>query len=296
MLSSGHNAPMTAGIHLNLDNAWDASRFAMRTGDALAWGPRLRYTASEKELAQGLEHLSWLARDERFILYGSGDFHHLAGWFLRRAIQRTAAKNVILVSFDNHPDWDLRPPRWGCGGWINRALETNGVARASVWGCGNFELAFPSRLFRNTRALDLGRLEVHAWKERQSAAVARLFNCMTSENWRDRFLAFARTLVGANVYITIDMDTLHSNDALTNWEHGLFSMGDLTWALDTLRHHARIIGGDLCGAYSPPLYARPWQRFIGNFDHPKLPPRNLAESQAINHPSLDALWPALVGS
>ena len=51
-----------------------------------------------------------------------------------------------LVSFDNHPDWDIKPPYWSCGGWAARTLYTSRVERVSVWGCGNFELRWPSRL------------------------------------------------------------------------------------------------------------------------------------------------------
>ena len=46
----------------------------------------------------------------RFVLYGSGDFHHLTALWIRRV-----AVPVVVVSFDNHPDWDVRPPRWCCG-------------------------------------------------------------------------------------------------------------------------------------------------------------------------------------
>src|SRR4051812_34216774 len=108
----------------------------MESVDARAWGARVRYFASERLLAEFFR--SVLVGLPRFVLYGSGDFHHLAGWLLRRV-----EGPVTLVSFDNHPDWDVRPPRWGCGGWVNRALQLANVSKASVWGCGNSELDWP---------------------------------------------------------------------------------------------------------------------------------------------------------
>jgi hypothetical protein len=48
---------------------------------------------------------------------------------------------------------------------------------------------------------------------------------------------------------------------VTNWESGRFSVADLQWALGKLRESCRIVGGDICGAYSPPKYARRKQRF-----------------------------------
>ena len=46
------------------------------------------------------------------------------------------------------------------------ALELANVKQADVWGCGNFELAMPARLFANHRALRANRLRVHPWAER----------------------------------------------------------------------------------------------------------------------------------
>jgi hypothetical protein len=53
------------------------------------------------------------------------------------------------------------------------------------------------------------------------------------------------------------------------------------------------VGGDICGAYSPPVYARRKQRFVAEMDHPKLPPPDLEAAQAINLRALNALWPIL---
>ena len=201
-----------------------------------------------------------------------------------------------LVSFDNHPDWDIRPPYWSCGGWAARTLKTGRVNRVSVWGCGNFELQWPSRLFADWRAMKAGTFEIHAWAERQPPAVQKRFNCMTRDNWRERFSQFARSLAGQPVYVTIDMDCLRREEAITNWENGLFTADDVAWAVGLLRQHANLVGGDLCGACSVPEYERFGQRFAGKWDHPKLPLPDLAEAAKINLMSLQTIWPALVGS
>ena len=240
---------MPAGLCLNFDDAWDVARLPMPVIDVRAWGPLLRYTAPDalyrRALAQFHPHL----QDAPFVLYGSGDFHHLAAGFLRACLDRNPpCQAITLVSFDNHPDWDIRPPHWGCGGWVNRALELPQVRKAAVWGCGNFELAFPSRLFRNRRALAEGRLEVHAWAQRQSPATARRFNCMTADNWPNRFSRFAKGLSGEPIYVTIDMDCLRSDDAVTNWESGVSSRRTSPGRWRTSRLDRAILGGDLCGA------------------------------------------------
>src|SRR5438445_12301222 len=177
--------------HLNLDDAWRNEPFALPVVDARAWGPQLRFSAPPRLIAEFYrEHETNLAVP--FLLYGSGDFHYLTALRLRRV-----AELVVLVSFDNHPDWDVRPPKWGCGGWVNRALELPHVQKVCVWGCGNFELEWPSRLFASRRALRSGRLEVHPWRERVKVRTAKRFDAMTRENWRDHFEMFVASLGGA---------------------------------------------------------------------------------------------------
>jgi hypothetical protein len=273
-------------IHLNLDNAWPANPLGLATTDALAWGPRIRYFASEKLLNAFDDAI--LNRFPPFVLYGSGDFHHLAARLLRRI-----DKPVTLISFDNHPDFDIRPPRWACGGWVNRALELPNVQHVAVWGCGNFELNFPSILFANRGALKSRRIELHPWAERFSEKVQKRVTCMTRDTWRDPFEQFAKRLAGASLYVTIDLDCLRAEEASTNWENGLFTADDIAWALQTLRTHCPIVAGDLCGAYSPPKLERWTQRLASKWDHPRLPPVPNEESTRRSLEALKAIWPAL---
>src|SRR5437867_12387749 len=120
---------MPAGefAHLNLDDAWPAGALAMETIDARCWGPRLRLLARQGDIDSFCE--AFANQLQPFTLYGSGDFHHLTAVLLRRF-----TGPLVVVCFDNHPDWDVRPPRWSCGGWVNRALDLPNVRTVSVWG------------------------------------------------------------------------------------------------------------------------------------------------------------------
>ena len=226
-----------------------------------------------------------------FTLYGSGEFHHLSALWLRQFHDP-----IVLVSFDNHPDWDVRPPHWGCGGWVNRALALPHVQFASVWGCGNFEFNWPHRMFGNRRAVADGRLTAHVWKERMNEKVRERWPVISRGDWREKFMAFAAKLGGRKVYVTIDTDCLRIEDAVTNWEQGLFTAEDVAAALGNLRTSgAQIIGGDICGAWSQPEYARWKQKFAANFDRPKLGVIDPAQAREVNERSLAILWPALIG-
>jgi arginase family enzyme len=273
------------GAYLDLDGAWDAPRY-LPTVDARGWGPRLRYLTRTTDIEAFAAEIATSLPP--FVLYGSGDFHHLTAVLVSRA-----QGPLTIVCFDNHPDWDRRPPRWACGGWVNRALELPHVQRVSVWGCGNFELAFPSRLFGNRSALRSGQLEVHAWAERQPPSVQRLFPSMTRADWRQSFSDFCARLAGQNVYVTVDLDCLRAEEAATNWESGLFSAADVAWAIAELRRHAPIVAGDVCGAYSAPICARRFQRFASWWDHPRLTLG--ANARDTNLRSLGVIWPALLG-
>ena len=278
---------MARAIHLNLDNAWPARALPIETLDATSWGPQLRFSAPARLIEQF--YREYAARVAPFIVYGSGDFHHLSALWARRLVEP-----FVLVSFDNHPDWDVRPPRWGCGGWVNRALELPNVKKVSVWGCGNFECWWPRQFFGNRRAEREGRLEVHPWADDRSASEQNRPGAILRSKWREHFGRFVNELGESNVYVTIDLDCLRAEDAVANWESGRFMLEDVAWALTQLRAaRTRILAGDICGAYSSPKYARGKQRFAAEMDHPKLAQPNLEAAGQINLRAFHALWPIL---
>jgi arginase family enzyme len=224
-----------------------------------------------------------------FTLFGSGDFHHLSALWTRQFTEPFS-----IISFDNHPDWDIRPPRWSCGAWVNRALENPPVEGIAIWGCGSFECHFPARLLGNRRAAEAGRLLVHPWKQKGRNYPSWL-HPVQEATWKDDFERELERHAGGRIYVTIDLDCLRPEEAFTNWEQGRFSMDDVVWALGAIRKKAQIMGGDLCGAWSPPVYQLSFQKWAGWFDHPKVaePDRKL---RTVRHRDLfRRLWPALTG-
>ncbi len=272
-------------LHLDLDGAWPAFG-DVPVRDLREWGPRLRFSAPPRVVEEFDRALG--GELPPFLVYGSGDFHHLSALWVRRRPELTT-----LISFDNHPDWDVRPPRWGCGGWVNRALDRPQVRKVSLWGCGNFECWWPARLFGNWRAEKSSRLEVHPWADGRPARDQARRGAILRENWREKFAEFVRQLGATPVYVTIDLDCLREETAATNWENGRFTVEDLLWALGLLGEGNRIQAGDICGAWSPASFARRKQRFASEMDHPKLPPRSLEETWRVNLPTLARLLPAL---
>ncbi|SEL02861.1 hypothetical protein [Nitrosovibrio tenuis] len=278
-------------IHLDLDGELTATAATLQLPsiNLRNWGPRLRFSTTVDEIerfqAEITPHLC------PFTLYGSGDFHHLSAIWMRRI-----REPVSLLSFDNHPDWDIRPPRWGCGGWVNRALESPWVEAAQVWGCGNFELNWPHNLFAPRNSLQSGRLQIFSWRERYPKLSLCREGSISRENWRDTFLQHLSRWQRRSVYITIDLDCLNAEEFRSNWEHGLFTVDDLAWAIMQVRQNTTLIGGDMCGAYSAPAYSRLTQRIASTFDHPQLPASSISEAIKNNHKAILKLWPLLAGT
>jgi len=277
---------MNRTMYLNLDDAWFDEPNGVTTLDAREWGPQLRFSAPSRVVEKFYgEYESQVAP---FLLYGSGDFHYLTALWIRRV-----NSPLMVVSFDNHPDWDVRPPKWCCGGWVNRALELSHVRRVSVWGCGNFECWWPHQIFGNRRAERAGILEVHPWADQRPAKDRERRGAILRDNWRVSFERFLQSLDDTPVYVTIDLDCLCAEDAVTNWENGRFTILDLEWALAKLRESCRIVAGDICGAYSPPVYARLKQRLASEFDHPKLRLPSPEQISRVNCAALQKIWALL---
>jgi hypothetical protein len=275
---------------IDLDGAWPAGTAAIsQIQNWRSWGPQLRYCAPTRLINTFWEEIG--SRLTPYTLYGSGDFHHLTGLWIRQV-----REPFILVSFDNHPDWDTRPPSWCCGTWMNRALESTPITRAAIWGCANFELNAPHRWFANHAALRSGKLEVWPWIERLDKSARRRWTGMSAENWRRKFGQFVDTLKGRHVYITVDLDCLTAEEAVTDWEQGLFSANDLVWAIGQIRLGSLVVGGDICGAHSPADYTRWTQQRTAQIDHPKKPSPDRAFASEQNRKTVERIWPALIGS
>ncbi len=137
---------------------------------------------------------------------------------------------------------------------------------------------------------------MHPWADDRPVKDRQRKGAILRDNWREHFEQFLKTSRGENVYVTIDLDCLHADEAVTNWEAGRFTILDLEWALGKLRESSQIIGGDICGAYSKPKYARFKQRFAAEFDHPKIRLPDDDNIRAINLAALEKLWPPLAGA
>jgi hypothetical protein len=154
-------------------------------------------------------------------LLGPGEYHYLTRLLLERV-----AEPFALVLIDNHAD--ASGADWGrgtlrCDGWVPRPGE-------------------------------LGMLQKVAWigVSEQADAVAAL-------GWGERgwLLPDARSAARLGpwlghlpLYVSVDKDVLHPDDATTHWSHGTMGLEELCGVLEELLRGRRLVGADLTGELS----------------------------------------------
>jgi arginase family enzyme len=240
-------------------------------------GPALRLWSRKTHIGEARARLAATGDPRPSITFlGSGDFHHLAALLIEQINEP-----FTVLHFDNHPDWVRLAPRWHCGSWVNRVLESPKVQRVVTIGPCSDDLVDPGRKGGNLPALDAGRLVLFPWQHVPSRA--RRVADGPGHAWRDghihwrnlgeRQLEDAVRLVldaipTGTVWITIDKDVLPEHAALTNWDQGRMPLAALTAMLRAVGHHKSILGADICGEYSPPRHANLFKRIESKFDQP----------------------------
>jgi len=250
--------------------------------DCADLGPSSRLWMNKKNAGQIKQRLAAADRGAMTFL-GSGDFHHVSAVLLE---QFTEPLNVII--FDFHPDWDILPPRLGCGSWVNEALRRRNVKKAVLLGVSSEDISARSIRTGNLGALRKDRVEIYPYFHPPTATLVRrvpenisikvkrsLFrNTISWSGLKGRDLTdFINSLAGRletkKVYVSIDKDCLSSAWALTNWEKGLMELEELLVLLRLIKEKLEIVGVDVTGEYSLPVVKGNFKDYASRLDHPK---------------------------
>lgn len=218
---------------------------------------------------------------------GSGDYHHLTAPLVARA-----PGPLSVVHFDNHPDWGTWPPAYHCGSWVNRVLKMPHVAKVVTIGpCAG--PTWPQFKGANLKALDSERFELHPWSMGPSKVVGRrpiLWNNLAGRDWTGFVDDLARRLPTEAVYVSIDKDVLHPDEAVTNWNQGEMRLDHILEALGALAARRCVVGLDVCGEYAPPRFDGLGKRLLARFDQPRPPAApDLSRNDAANRRLIMAL-------
>lgn len=242
---------------INLKAEADALRLWARRADMIALARRM--TEDGPPPGDGAE----------ITFMGSGDFHHLTA----PLVARHAGTSLSIVHFDNHPDWGKWPPAYHCGSWVNRVLDMDHVAKVVTIGpCAGPN--WPQLKGANLKALADPRYELHPWRMAPSRLLGGrtiAWNNLADGGWPGFATALAGRLPTEAVYVSIDKDVLHPDEAVTNWNQGEMRLDHVLECLRALAAQRRIVGIDVCGEFAPPRFPSLPKRVLARFDQPRPP-------------------------
>ena len=192
------------------------------------------------------------------VFAGSGDFHHITPTLLARASEAAGDPPVTLLHFDNHPDWVRFSNGAHCGSWVGWAARLPNVVRVVTVGVCSNDIHRPQAKGADLDLVSEGRVELYAYRAPRGArkvAVADREWSTIEAMGKVAFLDFLPTRIPTkNVYLTIDKDVLRAADAGTNWDQGRTSLAFLKAMLTRIGEHHRVIGADVVGDWSRPVY------------------------------------------
>lgn len=307
---------------LHLDDALvlqpDFVRTCLQAGareiEANGDGPAIRLWGRQRDLDLFAARLSQQMprgrQDPRLTFMGSGDFHHVTLLLLEDAL-RNEEEPATVIHFDNHPDWVRFAGGVHCGSWVSAAAEHAQVDKVITVGVCSDDLTRPEWKGANLSLLSTGALELYPYEHAQSRVkkdygagscyrqAAGFIEWTTiascgEENFIDHLLSRIRT---GNVYLTIDKDVFARDEAVTNWDQGSMRLPFLLSTIAAIGHLHRIIGADVIGDYSRPVYAgNPWTviskrvEILIDQPHGSPDPRSAIRiNSAVNHRLLQAL-------
>lgn len=274
---------------LNFDNSLTQQaqllkRFTPSVIDLTQIAPSCRLWLGCKEIDKIRKLLDSGHKNEVTFL-GSGDFHHIS-----RLLIEQFSNPISVIVFDFHPDWDILPPRLGCGSWISSMLENNSnIEKVILLGVSSEDISNFKIETGGLKFLENNRLEIYPYVHKPSRVFSKkvpknislkaekslwgkkiYWSELKGKNLADFALSLASRLKGKHVYISIDKDCLQQDYALTNWEEGLFSLEELLMILKVMKENLDIVGVDITGDYSHPVYNCSLKAFFSRLDHPRI--------------------------
>jgi arginase family enzyme len=227
---------------------------------------------------------------------GSGDFHHISSLLIRQFDEP-----ISVIIFDYHPDWDILPPKFGCGSWVSRILEMPNVRKVVLLGVSSEDISSNGMRTANLAALKEDRLEIYPYAHPSTKVFFRpvpenisfelhrhllhsgiIWQELKNKNLNDFFPKVIQRLPTRKVYVSIDKDCLSSGYSLTNWEEGCFSLDELSLLLGLIKEKMEIAGLDITGEYSPPYFANKIKALFSRLDHPRDYPAKGKPQETIN--------------
>jgi arginase family enzyme len=257
------------------------SRYKTEIIDLKDLAPRARIWLGKKTKKEIERRIQGLTKNSITFL-GSGDFHQVSHILINQFDEP-----ICVILFDFHPDWDILPPRLGCGSWVTETLKNRTILKFILVGVSSRDLSSPWIHTGNTKSLRGNRVEIYPYSHCPSSVFLKripenfsikierkLFlnkihwNELKGKNLINLFLPILKRIPTPKVYLSIDKDCLRNEYSITNWEEGLFSLEELLLILKLIMDHVDIVGVDIVGDYSEISVQGKFKQFISYLDHP----------------------------
>lgn len=245
-------------------------------------GPKVRLWMDKKAEKEIEERIRGSTKDSITFL-GSGDFHHISSILISQF-----HKPFSVIIFDFHPDWDTLPPHMACGSWVNQILKNKNIEKCILIGVSSDDISSWWVQSGNLDSLKSNRVEIYPYAHKPSSVFFKrvpknisfefrkhlLFNKiywneLKGKNLEDFFLSLLKRIPTKEVYLSIDKDCLKKDYALTNWEEGHLSLGELLLMLKLIKENLDIVGVDITGDYSKICIKSKFKSIFSFFDHPR---------------------------
>ncbi|MGD0336748.1 MAG: hypothetical protein ABSB18_06585 [Candidatus Omnitrophota bacterium] len=250
--------------------------------DLKGLGPAARYWVNNRDRKIIEERITDSAK-EAITFLGSGDFHHIS-----EVLINSFSQQMSLILFDLHPEWDIYSFFLGCGSWLNSILKRKNILKVILVGTSSEDISTFNINSGNLKSLKEGLVEIYPYTHRPSKVFLKrvpenisvkvergpfsstiYWHELVSEELGPFFKGLIGRLPSKNVYVSIDKDCLNYDSALTNWEEGGFSLGQLLLMLKLIKENLRIVGLDITGDYSNIEVSGSLKRILSYLDHPR---------------------------
>lgn len=264
------------------------------------WQETARFGCSLSEYARLEEHLGRaLPQSYGCVFTGSGDFHHLSLFLLRRLAERqkTPPRSLTLVVLDNHPDNMRYPFGLHCGSWVRHAASLDCIRHIHVLGLTSGDVG-PMRAWENYLSPFL-RKRLTYWSVNAHLGWLRLLGRgaygRSFENADALVEAFLPVLGQAEkVYLSLDKDVFSPDIVKTNWDQGVMEFEHARAILSGCS--GKLAGADVTGDVSRHVFKSRFKRLLSRLDGQETPPPEKmrawrAAQQSMNKKLLPLLVP-----
>ena len=255
--------------------------------DLHRWQEKIRFACTRGEL-ESLKNVVGVALlcQPGVAFLGSGDFHHVSHLLIEHYAQLHQALQVVV--FDNHPDNMRYPFGIHCGSWVWHVSRLPFVSRVHVLGITSKDVELTHAWENHLRNLHSGK--VRYWCLGPNLNWMRPLGIKDSRTFAradDMLTAFHDAVENCTdpIYLSIDKDVLHIEDAHTNWDQGVMRLSEIEAAVGKIR--SRVVASDVTGDISQYIYQGRLKRFLSGLDgQPQIIAAELErwqiEHQAIN--------------